>query len=434
MSQIFFKLFIVIATLLRLPLSLVFVLLRPFVPFVKKRLNFERKNLGAESSLSFSFDNINADYCFEVSSEGELEQVRSLMEEALKRSKKIEILFSSESVETKCLQFYQNYPSQVRLLRLPLLSASIVRILYFQSVWQWVSAPTIVFCRYDLFPELLMLGLFGKKLILVSGAFKKMSWYKKESFKMFAMVVAATDLEKENFQHLLSAKSTVYSCDFRVPRIGSRLLAAQETLAKKSSLTQYLEKIKSEPVNQKIIFGSVWRSDLEILNNKEFISKVKNQEMNLLFVPHKLDEDFVQGLRQEIQNYFGPENVTILKEGSTYGGESVVILQMSGVLCELYSLFNVAYVGGGYERSIHSVLEPFFCNNIVITGPKINRSTEIDLVREVAPREIHVLNRADSFYTIVQSIDFDGMDFESRKRFITQSQQEMKIISSELLG
>lgn len=415
--------------LIRLPLSILVVVLRPLVPFFKKRLDFERKNFQEESSLAF----ISSDFCFEISSEGELEQVRALIEATLLAHKKIEIIYSSPSVEIKCMHLYSLYPDQVRLLRLPLLSASPISILYFRSLWSWVKAPVVVFCRYDFFPELLLLKLFNKKFILVSGAFKKMSWYKAQSFKMFDVVIAATDLEKNNFQELLGTGHRIYSCDFRVPRIANRYKHAEETLGQRVALNFYIDKLKSIPAHQKIILGSAWASDLEILKNPNLIEKVKTGQMHLLLAPHKLDDEHVFSLKKICDDLFGKKIVEVVDANNPYLDGHVVILQMGGILCELYGLFSIAYVGGGYERSIHSVLEPFFSNNIVITGPVIGRSTEFDLVTEVAPNEIHVLNHPESFYTIIESIDTNALDLVARRNFLARTNQDMSVIIKEIL-
>lgn len=435
MSRYFFIALILVAGIIRLPLSILIVVIRPLVPFIRNRLNFERKNFIEESSWSFKKENKKADYCFEVSSEGELEQIRPLLEAVLLEKKLVEIIFSSPSVESKCLAIYRERPESVRIYRMPLLSASPFTLLYFQSVWEWVSAPVIVFCRYDFFPELLAFKLAGKKFVLVSGAFKKMSWYKRESFKFFDTVIAATDNEAQHFKALLGEKARVFSCDFRIPRISSRLKNAAATFDKKPFLKNYLEKLERTPQSEKIIFGSMWASDLSILRNDELLAKVRSGKMNLLLVPHKLDDAFVQTLSDACAVYFGKEHVQLVNEQSVYNNQaSVVVLQTGGILCELYTLFSASYVGGGYERSIHSVLEPFFSNNVVVVGPKIHRSTEIDLAQEVVPGEIHVLNRPDSFYNVIESINFKEMDLSARERFRLKTAQEMQAILTGLLG
>ena len=429
MSRALFIFLLLFLSVIRPFISILAVLIRPFVPFIQKRLRFERKNFEHESSIPHT----KSDYCFEISSEGELEQVRPLLQAVIAEGKKIEILYSSASVESKCQKFFQDYPDQVRVFRLPLLSSFPFNFLYFKSIWCWVKSPVMIFCRYDFFPELLMMKFFGKKFILISGAFKKTSWYKLESFKFFDVVVAATELEKRKFQELLGENSQIYNCDFRVPRIAERFLNATETLSRKTSITPYIEKLRTLSDNQKIILGSVWVSDLDILENEALINKVKKGELHLLLAPHKLDDAFAAALKLRCDEVFQESLAQIVNDKTPYNGAPVVILQMGGILCELYSLFKASYVGGGYERSIHSVLEPFFSNNMVVTGPVIHRSTEFDLALEIAPDEIHVLKNPESFYTIIESFDLSALDVRSRDQFKIEAGLQMKLIIADIL-
>lgn len=429
MSRIFFIILLVLLTIVRPFISILVVVIRPLVPFLKKRLNFERQNF-VDPAHHNSF---KADLCFEVSSEGELEQVRSLITAALSKGLKIEVLYSSPSVEVKCQNLYSAHPHQVRLMRLPLLSAFPFDFLYFKSIWQWVSAPVIVFCRYDFFPELMMLKFFNKKFILISGAFKNRGWYKEESFKFFDIVVAATDAEKNNFEALLGDKSKIYSCDFRVPRVIERFVGAEATIATKTWLADYVKILSEIPRHKKIILGSAWESDLDILKNAELISKVTKGEMHLLILPHKLDNETSEKLLKIIQSLFPEGHSSIVNVDHPYKGSDIVILQTGGILCELYSLFGLSYVGGGYERSIHSVLEPLFSNSAVITGPAIARSTEYDLARELVGNEIHVLNNPESFYTIIESIDVNALDLAARSAFGERTEKDMKNIFQDIL-
>jgi 3-deoxy-D-manno-octulosonic-acid transferase len=181
--------------------------------------------------------------------------------------------------------------------------------------------------------------------------------------------------------------------------------------------------------------GSAWLSDLVILNNPSLIKAVKDSQLHILIVPHKLDEAFIRELKNQCENLFGVDNIVevINDLSSSYKDGKIVILQKSGILCELYSQFSLTYVGGGYERSIHSVLEPFFSNNVVITGPKIKRSTEIELASKIAPDEIHVLKNPESFYTIVESVQLLNLKIMERRAFSLQVEQNMKLIIDELL-
>lgn len=348
---------------------------------------------------SFKNDKKSASYCFEISSEGELEQIRPLLIFFLTRNDLVELIYSSPSVEKKCLELWHAYRDNLRLLRLPLITFP-----WQQSVSRWSTAVIFIFCRYDFFPELLLL-FNKKKFVLISGAVKKKerilsfgNWYKENAFKLFRFVVAATQNEKKQFQNILAKSTPIDIFDFRIVRIFERLKLAEKKLAGVQNLEfqNLLAKIKSikagnESIKKTLILGNYWESDLPVLNHHGLIDDVREGRLFLLIVPHKLDASHLTKISKGLVALFGVE-----------GRQKIAVLNMSGVLCELYSLFDVAYVGGGYERSVHSCFEPFFAGCKVVLGPMIRRSTEYDFIYEICPNEIEVLKTPHSLYNILK--------------------------------
>lgn len=397
------------AAIIRWPLSVLAILLKNVLRPLRKRIDFERKNFLDEECRSFKRDLIVADYCFEVSSEGELEQVRPLIEHFLSLNKYIEVVFASPSVEAKCLKLARDFKEQVRVLRLPIASFSPLPFLFFQSPWAWVSAPTLLFCRYDFFPELLSFKFLGRKLILLSASGKKMNWFKKQSYQLFNVIVAANKSEAKTFsEHFKNQK--IDSFDFRIPRIFQRLEKAPETLQSVFELASYLDFLDSLDSSKKLIMGSAWESDLVILKktSSQWSGEIKNGQTHLLIVPHDLSADSIEGLILKLRTFLEVP-VYEIKKGQALDVDllksrpGIVVLNLSGILCELYSKFSFAYVGGGYERSIHSVLEPFLSGCQVFCGPSVHRSTEYDFILSHAPLEIHLLKHPESFYNLFKT-------------------------------
>jgi 3-deoxy-D-manno-octulosonic-acid transferase len=439
MSRIIFIFLLFLAALIRGPISVLLIILKNLSRPLKARIYFERKNLIQDECRSFKREGKVADYCFEISSEGELEQVRPLIEYYLNNKKRIEILFSSPSVEAKCLKWAVDFSDQLRIMRLPIASFAPVSFLIFQSPWDWVSAQTIIFCRYDFFPELLSFKFFGKKLILLSAASKNSSWFKNQSNSLFNFIVAANETEaryfRENFQGI-----KVFAFDFRVPRIFKRLEIALQTLQSVPELSTYLNFLVSIPHSQKLILGSAWESDLVIFKNdtdkwnKELISGT----MHLLIVPHKLNNESITELKASLSSLMPNMPLYEISKDNGFNAAKwssrpgIMILNLSGVLCELYSKFSFAYVGGGYERSIHSVLEPFLSGCQVACGPKINRSTEYDFIKELAPGEIHLLKNLESFYNLVKVNASKAPDISLRINLSKKADTLMESIIKEI--
>jgi 3-deoxy-D-manno-octulosonic-acid transferase len=397
MEIIFYQIFCAVLLIFRTLLAIPFIILKNLIPALNQRILFERRNFFNDASRSFRLDNLKADYFFHVSSEGELEQVRPLIQYHLSNFKKIELCFTSPSVEKKCILLYEQNPNLLRIYRLPLASFAPINFLYFQSLFEFITAPVVILCRYDFFPELMILSLFKKQMILLSATTKKWSYYKQINFLMFDKIVAANDSEFEHIQKFYQKK--IYAFDFRVLRIFERLNSFPELIAKNEIVAKVHHYVTQLP-KMKIILGSAWESDLSIFDNSELINLIKSNQCHIFIAPHKLDPVFINNLITLLEVKLGNGTVAVIDHDKEIqsGDRPVTICTVPGILCELFSLFEVAYVGGGYEKSIHSVLEPFLMGAKVICGPKINRSTEFDYVFEIAPNEIKVLKNPNSFY------------------------------------
>lgn len=341
------------------------------VPKVRERVAFEKKNLTEPGARSFKQDGMQADLCFEFSSEGEFQQVASLIEDALKEGKRLELVFFSPSVEKQILELYQKHTRLIRYLRYPVLG------LRFSS---WISAKTLILVRYDLFPEFLVWSLKTDHVL-------KFLWV---TFKKERVKGKTPSLFKHAF--LLSSRYTVFASeadyelgktlghsgkiyDFRMEQIKRRLETRQEKFDKiflnYPVLQQHFEKY---PRSKRLIIGNAWPVDMDLLDNLP-------ADVLVLIVPHQLKPEVFQEMQAKLEN-LGRKSQLIGDEPIGHQLGSTILLNKKGVLCELYADFGKAYVGGGFGVSVHSLLEPLVAGSEAIScGPKHFRSTEFDIAQ-----------------------------------------------------
>ena len=53
-----------------------------------------------------------------------------------------------------------------------------------------------------------------------------------------------------------------------------------------------------------------------------------------------------------------------------------MIIDEFGILKNLYKFAKIVYVGGGFNKGVHNILEPIFFGNPVIFGPKFKNFNE----------------------------------------------------------
>ncbi|MEX1099771.1 MAG: glycosyltransferase N-terminal domain-containing protein [Bacteriovoracaceae bacterium] len=384
-----------------------------FSSSLRKRLAFENRNKGDLLCRSFKQDRRRADVAFEISSEGELEQIKPVLMESLNSKMLVELVFSSESVERACVALARERAENLRILRMPLLG-------YFPgSAWRdpvaWLSAPKLCLCRYDFFPELMSYGSRREvEFILLAGSLKSYekseknlfakSYYQK-IYQNFDKIIASTELDQSRFKEKfgLSAK-TVRAFDFRPQSIDARLQAREGTLRHKfPQYDKFEAMLRPFAKRRRIVFGSFWEREL-----KAFHSKGADPKTNFIcLVPHKLDRGNIDKIKAGLQS-LDPgapvyewssnqrENQAVFESFQKNPG--VVVLNLKGVLCELYASFGAAFVGGGHGISVHSLMEPFLAECLVYCGPKIHRSTEYDLIRENNPDRLRIVDRLENVF------------------------------------
>lgn len=391
----------------------------------KQRLEFENLNF-SDSGCSAWQEAGSLYWAFHCSSEGEFEQLKPLMIKAIEEDQKIEVIFTSPSVERKVQQLYHNYPDSIRYLRMPLLTNL--------RLTSWSKAKGLIMCRYDFFPELLLFPTQKKVLAWASLKGKKPSLWLKAIYSSFDLLIASTTEQSSALKSLTSNMSAkeIATYDFRPLQIRQRLNDSQLP-------PKLIELINSQERDDKIIIGSAWENDFHLFHE---LLKQSNK-VHLWLAPHQLSPSSLEEVKSYWRKSFPAIEIVslslkdietwpmadlLLKKDQT----TIWLLESPGILVELYSLFDYVYVGGGFGRSIHSVLEPAVAGCKVSCGPRIHRSTEIDLVHELSPSQVRVVSTVSEFSTWWEMVHQTAKPFEDDKAFKAMENWIKK--SDEIIG
>ncbi len=126
-----------------------------------------------------------------------------------------------------------------------------------------------------------------------------------------------------------------------------------------------------------ILAGSTWEPDEIHLHNylQQHRGKAK-----LILAPHMIDE----GHLQQIEKIFSHDTLrySVLKNNATIDlNKSVLIIDNIGMLSSLYRYATVAYIGGGFGKGIHNILEAITFGKPVLFGPNYHKFKEaVDII------------------------------------------------------
>lgn len=184
---------------------------------------------------------------------------------------------------------------------------------------------------------------------------------------------------------------------------------ALERILTVSIRAQYLLDLFSSLPRPWIVLGNAWDEDLKVWGQT-----VRSFEGTLWIVPHEVNSRNLERLKKNIHKNQsmesrkpmsnGPKISSAFSEsfhvfstseyptgspapamfGKTKSDEKCcVLVDEVGILAELYSKADAAYVGGGFSQSIHNPIEPSVCAIPVALGKKgVGRFTEIGFLRE----------------------------------------------------
>ena len=220
-----------------------------------------------------------------------------------------------------------------------------------------LNPKMVVFVKYDLWmnfiSEIINAGIpsfcFSIKIPVGHWYLK---WYGKYVIKSLKKMKCLLTLDEKSLKNLNAAGL------YNVKRCG-------DTRYDQVSLQHnpILQNVKKPCV----LLGSSW--DEEESNLASVISNFP--DIQFIIAPHEVS---IQRL-SKIKNQFG-ENCALLSACNSGELPHVLVVDSIGLLSELYSDSDIAYIGGGYTGKLHNIIEPAAKKNMILFGPKIDHFPE----------------------------------------------------------
>ncbi len=297
---------------------------------------------------------------FHCSSLGEFEQGRPVIEKTneVAPEKKILLTFYSPSG----YEIRKDFQGVDNVFYLPLDTRMNAR-----KFIRIVKPDMVCFIKYEYWFH------FLKELVknqipvyLISAIFNKdqifFKWYGKWFIRMlrsFNHLFVQDEASKENLAHIGINNVTV-SGDTRFDRVCS--------IAGKSKQFPGIKTFTSG--SKTLVMGSTWPGDEELL-----IRYINENSLQLKYIiaPHEVHESNIRRIENRIKKrvvrYSNLEN-------SEPGSSDVLVIDTIGILSSVYQHGTVAYIGGGFGKGIHNILEAATFGLPVVFGPRFTRFKE----------------------------------------------------------
>ena len=380
---------------------------------------------------------------------GELEQVRALLLEGLLQREKLSgAALLLGQCGKKCIGHQGAcYPQNLRAYRLPLLTA---------NPWGKTIGPAPAHrprphpVPLRLLPRTPALWIWPKSQALYfikclsqgERAWPEGHCSTASVLSLFQQIIPSTAMDRERLGKLLN-HPTHPEIDLRVVRIDQRLQNSAQTFQGKN-MQCYLQLIQKWPRKNRLLLGQFYPQEMAILGHPSLIKQIAEKELLVCICPHHLDAgelDRIQrAARQLSAQWQMHTSLQTIGHHDLHGPEQSLptnhchfhLLNMRGILCELYQFFDISYIGGGFHHSIHSVLEPYLAGTKVICGPRTHRSSEFELISHLDTPSLLPIQRPDDFFSAYEKMKKRKTSGRNRQ-FMDIMKQRYQKLEGELL-
>lgn len=218
----------------------------------------------------------------------------------------------------------------------------------------------LLIARTDLWPEVLsQCKRFEVPTLLFSATLQKRPKFfdklvKSWLFPLLTNIFCVAPEDQENIQSLWSHPKAMVSGDTRYDQALFRIQNSQP--------------VKANLFEQKsiLIAGSTWKQDEIALIPGTEIS-LKNGELHMIIAPHEPTEEHLHQLEQRIH----ADGLHSLRysHAEQWRDEEILIIDRVGLLADLYPFAQIAFIGGSFKGSVHSVMEALVTGCPTFVGP-----------------------------------------------------------------
>ncbi len=297
---------------------------------------------------------------FHVSSLGEFEQARPLIEKIKNRRPEQQIIltfFSPSGYEIR-----KNYDKADFVFYLPIDTKKNAKLFV-----ETVKPSIVFFVKYDFWYNYIeQVYLHKIPIYLVSGIFRENQIFFKKIGKKYAQIlhyfthIFVQDENSEKLLNNLNTNNITIAGDTRFDRVIE--------ISEQTDKIELVENFVGD--NLCFIAGSTWLPDEKIITN--FIN-LSNENIKYIIAPHNIAESRILELMQLLK-----KKVTRFSKANPAEIQNfdVLIIDNIGMLATIYKYAHIGFIGGGFGSGIHNILEAAVYGMPIMFGTNYKKFNE----------------------------------------------------------
>lgn len=121
-----------------------------------------------------------------------------------------------------------------------------------------------------------------------------------------------------------------------------------------------------------VLVGSSWQAEEKFV--LQFLSKYSDlTTVNFVIAPHELDE-------HRLRDTFDFNSIQFYSHYDVSKTSNIMVLDTKGILKYAYRFTNMAFIGGGFDKTLHNSIEAFVYAIPVLVGPSHHKFEEVKVL------------------------------------------------------
>ncbi|WP_374030093.1 3-deoxy-D-manno-octulosonic acid transferase [Bdellovibrio bacteriovorus] len=347
---------------------LAYFLLQLFRPFLQGKLRemiedknrgfYKIKRAGAENEIALA-----RPYWIHAAS-GEIEYARPVIRELKRQHPEIPVLvtYSSPSAK-KILESLHDVDVWAAL-------PWDLDFLLLRFIKKW-NPRVLMFSRTDVWP---VLAAVAKKENIPTTLFSATFADNSSRLKGFTRYLTKFSLNRLSEIHCVSAEDidNLHALNLDIPVVVSGDTRFDQVFHRLENPKALKSELIPSPEDFVFIAGSTWPEDEAVLIPA--LAKLKGVHIQVIIAPHETTPAHLEHLEAQFKNA-GLRYVRY-SQAQVWPAGSILLVDQVGILAELYTWADIAFVGGSFKKQVHSVMEALAAGLPVMVGPQHRNNRE----------------------------------------------------------
>ncbi len=201
-------------------------------------------------------------------------------------------------------------------------------------------------------PSMLFSATFAENSSRLRGFTKYLTSH---TLKMMTEIHCVSQEDAQNIQRFLPDTKICVSGDTRFDQVFHRL---EHPKPLNGALIP-------SPDDMILICGSTWPEDEKVI--LPALKNMTDSAFRCIIAPHEIGEEHLASLEEHIQT-MGMNSIRY-SDADSWPKNCILIIDQIGILAELYTWADLAFIGGSFKKQVHSVMEALAAGVPVMVGP-----------------------------------------------------------------